>query len=383
MKLRLCPFLAAISIAIAASPAWTARRPRYGGTLRLEIAAVLNSLEPAAASLNVDQAEAQEQVDSLLYDQRGSDGKFIGPAGSGAFRVSEWEPGKRLVLAANEDYSGGRAFIDSIDIRMGHSAADRLLALELDKADLAEIEPDKARDAAEHGIRLSVSRPDELIALVFFPGRSATQDARTCEAISRSIDRSSIVSFILQRQGEPAGALLPQWSSGTAFLFSTAPDPITAKEISHQISTTTKIVVGYDLADTLEKAMAERIAVDAREAGVALAVEPVTPAERKSGKLDAELVRLRMISSSPRESLVRFVSTLEPLTGLDPSPVPGGASADQLYEIERNILSSYRVVPLVWVPEVYGLSARVRNWTMPPVGGPWPFADVWLEQQQQ
>lgn len=382
MKLQLSPFLAAISIALAAMPAWTARRPRYGGTLRVEIGAALNSFDPAVATTNADEAEAEEQIDSLLYGRRGPGGEFAGSPGSGAFRVSQWQPGKRLVLAANEDYSAGRAFIDSIDIRMGHSAADRLLALELDKADFAEVEPDKARDAAERGIRLSVSKTDELIALVFLPGRRATQDARVREAISRSVDRSSIVNFILQRQGEPAGGLLPQWSSGTAFLFNTAPDLITAKEISHQISSTSKIVVGYDLADTLEKAMAERIAVDAREAGVTLAAEPVAPAERQSGRRDAELVRLRMISSSPRESLARFVSTLQPLAGLDPTSVPDGASAEQLYEIERNIVSSYRVVPLVWVPEVYGLSARVRNWTMPPVRGAWPFADVWLEQQQ-
>jgi Bacterial extracellular solute-binding proteins, family 5 Middle len=380
MKLRLFPFLAAISIALAAAPAWTARRPRYGGTLRVEIGAIVNSLDPAVAAANPGEAAAKEQIDSLLYDHRDAGGKFTGDAGSGPFHISEWQPGKRLVLGANEDYSGGRAFVDSIDIQMGRSAAARLVALELATADFAEIAPDEARNAAERGVRVSISKPDELIALVFVPGRPATQDTRVREAISRSIDRSSIVNFILQKQGEPAGGLLPQWSSGTAFLFSTASDVITAKEISRQISRTTRIVVGYDLADTLEKAIAERIAVDAHEAGMSLTVEPMTGTPEK---VDAELVRLRMPSPSPRESLARFAATLDPLAGLEAAPIPGDAPVEQLYEAQRSIVGSYRVAPLVWVPEVYGLSTRVKNWTTLQAGGAWPFADVWLEQQQQ
>jgi Bacterial extracellular solute-binding proteins, family 5 Middle len=379
MKLRLFPFLAAISIALAAAPAWTAHRPRYGGTLRVEIGAIVSSLDPAVAAANPDEAAAKEQIDSLLY-HRDLDGRFTGDAGSGPFHISEWQLGKRLMLDANEDYSGGRAFVDSIDVQMGRAAADRLVALEVDKADFAQIAPDQARNAAERGVRVSISKPDELIALVFVPGRPATQDARVREAISRSIDRSSIVNFILQKQGEPAGGLLPQWSSGTAFLYSTASDVITAKEISRQISSTTRIVVGYDLADTLEKAIAERIAVDAHEAGMSLTVEPMTGTPEK---VDAELVRLRMPSPSPRESLARFAATLDPLAGLDATPIPGGAPVEQLYEAERSIVGSYRVAPLVWVPEVYGLSSRVKNWTTPQAGGAWPFADVWLEQQQQ
>jgi Bacterial extracellular solute-binding proteins, family 5 Middle len=380
MRLRLFPFLAAISIALAAAPAWTARRPRYGGTLRVEIGAIVNSLDPAIAAANPDEAAAKEQIDSLLYDHRDPDGRFTGGAGSGPFLISEWQPGKRLTLGANEDYSGGRAFVDSIDIQMGRTAADRLVALELDTADFAEIAPDEARNAAERGVRVSISKPDELIALVFVPGRPATQDARVREAISRSIDRSSIVNFILQKQGEPAGGLLPQWSSGTAFLFSTASDVITAKEISRQISSTTRIVVGYDLADTLEKAIAERIAVDAHEAGMSLTVEPMTGAPEK---VDAQLVRLRMPSPSPRESLARFAAMLDRLAGLEATPIPDDAPVEQLYEAERSIVGSYRVVPLVWVPEVYGLSTRVKDWTTPQAGRAWPFADVWLEQRQQ
>jgi len=35
----------------------------------------------------------------------------------------------------------------------------------------------------------------------------------------------------------------------------------------------------------------------------------------------------------------------------------------------------------VWLPQVYGLGARVRDWEAPAAGEGWPLADVWLEQE--
>jgi hypothetical protein len=69
MKLRLCLFLAAISLALATMPAETARRPRYGGVLRVEIGATVGSLIPAPAATNPDESGAKEQLDRLFYDR--------------------------------------------------------------------------------------------------------------------------------------------------------------------------------------------------------------------------------------------------------------------------------------------------------------------------
>jgi hypothetical protein len=74
-----------------------------------------------------------------------------------------------------------------------------------------------------------------------------------------------------------------------------------------------------------------------------------------------------------------FVAVLGPTTGLDRAPLPEGASPEQIYEREREMVSTYCVVPLVWLPQVYGLGARVRDWKVPAAGESWPFADVWLE----
>ena len=202
-------------------------------------------------------------------------------------------------------------------------------------------------------------------------------DARIREAVALSIDRAAIVNFILQKEGEPAGGLLPQWSSGTAFLFSTVADVVHAKELSAQIVPAPKIVLGYDSGDSLEQAVAERIAVDAREARVQLTAQAVRPGLENA--TDARLVRLRMQSKSPALALESFIDTLGGMTKIEEKALPDPASAEDIYNRERAIVTSYRVVPLVWLPRVYGLSGRVRDWTPPGPGESWPLADVWLD----
>lgn len=376
MKPRLCLLLAAISLALAALPAGSARRPRYGGVLRLEIGAELASLDPATLEKNSEAASAKEQFESLVYGIGNASGTLVGGANMGPFRVVEWEAGRHATLAANDDYPSGRPFVDSIEIRMGRPPKDRLLDLETNKTDLADIPPEDARRAIERGVRVSTSQPDQLLALVFLPGRPLAEDARAREAVARAIDRLSIANFILQKEGEAAGGLLPQWSSGTAFLFSTAADPLGAKEQWARIGASSKILLGYDSSDALEQMVAERLVVNAREAGIVLAA---SGASSTSVKIDARLMRMEMTSSHPREALASFLSELGPLAGIDAAALPNPASSEQIYERERSIVSTYRVVPIVWVPQVYGLSERVRDWKPPAPGESWALGDVWLD----
>jgi hypothetical protein len=374
MKLRSSLFLAAISCVLLALPAWTAR-PRYGGTLHLEIAEAMNSIDPATAS-TLDPSSVRDQLASLLYSHNATS-SIAAP--SGPFRMLEWEAGKQATLVANDQSAGGRPFVDSIEVQMGRSAKDRLLDLELGKADLAELPAEDARRAAERGVRVSTSVPDELVALVFLAGRPLAEDARARQAIALAIDRPSIASFILQKEGDPAGGLLPQWSSGAAFLFTTAADPSSAKEQWSQIKGSPKISLGYDAGDALEQAIAERIAVNGREAGIPVVSTAVTSSPTSPVKADARLLRLRMSSPKPREALAGFVTELGSVAGISVTVPPDSASPEAIYECERAIVSSNRVVPLVWLPQVYGLSNRLRNWKAPGPGESWPLADVWLD----
>lgn len=381
--------LAAISLAIfvvlAALPARTARRPRYGGTLRVEIGAATASLDPAVAASRPEEAAAKSQIDGLIYDHRDPDGSFSGDLGSGPFTVTTFAPGKRATLVANHNFREGRPFVDSVEIVMGVSARDRLLDLQLNKSDLAEIPPEDARSASERGVRVSISQPDELLALVFNVDDSrASRDVRVREAVARSIDRAAIANFILQRTGEPAGGLLPQWSSGTAFLFPTVADQARAQELSSQISSATKLLLGYDSADPLEQSVAERILVNAKEAGISMVAQAL-PKSAAAGApqhhLDARLIRWRLPSSDPAIALkAALLEISESRERVDfGAALTGQASPQDIYNQQRDALARFTIVPLVWLPQVYGLSARVRDWTVPGPGEEWPLADVWLD----
>jgi ABC-type transport system substrate-binding protein len=389
--------LAAISLILVvvftAVPARTARRPRYGGTLRVEISATIASLDPAVEASTPEESMAKLQINGLIYDHRDADGTFSGEPGSGPFRVRAWEPGKRATLEANNNFREGRPFVDSIEVTMGVSAHDRLLDLQLNKADLAAIPPQDARSASERGMRVSISKPDELLALVFNTTDSATsRKASVREAVAQSIDRAAIVNFILQKTGEPAGGLLPQWSSGTAFLFTTTSDSVRAKELSSQISPAPKLVLGYHSADPLEQSVAERIVVNAKEAGISITAQAIqnsaaknAPVRSQASHIDATLLRWRMPSPHSEDALRDILLLLHagPLAGVNSTPFPDSASPQDIYNQQRAILDKFAVVPLVWLPQVYGLSARVRDWTVPGPGEQWPLADVWLDTGTQ
>ena len=411
MLRRLVAISALLIVGLAAMPARSARRPRYGGTLRVEIGAAVASVDPDVAAATPEEAAAKSQIDSFIFDHRDADGEFAGAAGSGAFRVTAFEAGKRAVLAANEEFREGRPFVDGIEIAMGRAAHERLVDLELSKTDLTEIAPQDARRAAEQGVRVSVSQPAELLGLVFVgrnaaPNAADKMNARTTsqaaaqtagQALSLAIDRVAIVNFILQKTGEPAGGLLPQWSSGTAFLFPaaapTAADLTHAKELWKQIAPSAALVLGYDSADPLEQSVAERIVVNAKEVGMAVRAQAMPGASASAekshgagsqvGRVDLQLMRWRMTSSLPGAALKDFLARIYsgPLAGVELGAFPEAASPEDIYKQQRAVLNTYRVVPLVWLPQVYGLSARVRDWKAPGPGENWPLADVWLDTE--
>jgi ABC-type transport system substrate-binding protein len=116
---------------------------------------------------------------------------------TGPFRQAAFEPGRRATFAANEDYWGGRPFLDAIDVQLGRALRDQLADLQLGKADVVEVAPtDLRRVLGGTGFSLSSiwsSAPVTLIALVF-PGG----DARLREALAFSIDRAAMHTVLLQ-----------------------------------------------------------------------------------------------------------------------------------------------------------------------------------------
>ncbi len=290
-------------------------------------------------------------------------------SGTGPFRVAQWEPGRRAVLVANEQYWAGRPFVDAVSFEMGRPLREQTLDLELGKADFVEIPPNEVRRSAQRGSRIWSSSPDVLIALVFGPGR----DSRLREAVALSIDRAAIHSVLLQKVGEPAAALLPQGLSGYAYLFSAFSDPKKARQLS---STTAQpaapLVLACDYSDQLARSIAERISVDAREAGIRVQVS----AKEAGSDIRLESIPLRPFLPGP--ALSTLLAHLH-LPGFQ--PLPAGTTLESVYAGERAVLESFDVIPLFHIPETYASSSRLKSWNTPGVAksGEWRFDDLWLD----
>jgi peptide/nickel transport system substrate-binding protein len=303
----------------------------------------------------------------------GSDGAV---SGTGPFRVTEWQMGRRLTLAANEDYWSGRPFLDGITIDMGVSATQQMTDFELGRADLVELEPAQVRRATQGGRKVWSSSPVELLALVIDAKSAAARDARVRQALGKAIDRAAIANVLLQRQGEPSGSLLPQWLSGYAFLFETAANVDEARKTVSELSTAPgPITLAYDGGDALARTVAERVALNARDAGLTVQ----TMATGASGTPDVRLVRLRIGSVDAARALETLARAMgEQLT------LPAGVTDDpeRLYAAERGVLESGRVIPLAHMNDTLGLGPQIRNW-LPLRWGEWRLADVWLDELVQ
>src|SRR6266446_6135706 len=143
------------------------------------IAQILGALHPGwhvRASADSVSIESETPMPSLLADlalprnlllKRGANANENGnrfPIGTGPFLVAEWQPAKRLKLAANEESWAGRPFLDAVEIEFGKSLRDQAIALELDKTDVVEAAPQAASGSQPHGpsTSLSLSLPVEL-----------------------------------------------------------------------------------------------------------------------------------------------------------------------------------------------------------------------------
>jgi hypothetical protein len=137
----------------------------------------------------------------------------------------------------------------------------------------------------------------------------------------------------------------------------------------HQFSHPVPLVLVYDFGDTDARSVAERVAVNSREAGIMVQVSGQTVVG-KNVAADLRLVRHRIVSPDPGAALGEMLISL----GETPADLE---TLEQIYAAERGPIDAFRVIPLVHVSESYGVGPQVRDW-MPPRWGVWRLEDVWL-----
>lgn len=406
----------------AASLLAAGQRPHYGGTLRIEIRAVVRNLDPTDIAVEPTEAAAKEQLTGQVYETlvrlddrgepqpwlatswihdtvrkkwvftarpkvqfqngvvwappggvisiaddrpieqilrdlarpksavviRGSDGALVG---TGPFKLSQFEPNASIVLAAHENYWGGRPFLDSIEIRMGRPLREQALDFEMGRADITEIPITEVRRARQRSSIVLQSPLVETLAIVF--DNAATPAQR--EAVALSLDRGAIQGVLLQKWGEASGALAPQWLSGYAFVFPTDRDVVKAKQLA---AGSAPLSFTYDRQDPVLQSVAERIALNSAEAGLTLRNTPGGPGLR--------LIRLRVTQPDLEWTLDQFALALPPAQRNNTG-----------WEREQALLEGFRVIPIVHLPMSYLVSPRVRQWN-PAVR--WTLADAWLPE---
>ena len=295
--------------------------------------------------------------------KRDGEGKV---SGTGPFHIVDWQPGKKLTLAAEEECWRGRPFLEGVEIEMGRSFRDQTSALEAARADLIEVAPEQAHHFSPAKGRLVNSDPVELLALVFARDVSSPDEKLLREALGLSVERGSIHSVLLQGAGQSAGSLLPTWISGYGFVFSPQADLAKARQLRSQVQTARVWTIGYDGSDSLARLLVERIALNAKDAGLSLVPTGV-------GSTDLRLMRIPLASSDPWMALEGLATR----TGLAKAK-NAGTSVEDLFAMEQATLATLRVVPLFHLPVSCAASASLRDWTLRPDGS-LDVAHAWLE----
>jgi ABC-type transport system substrate-binding protein len=288
--------------------------------------------------------------------------------GTGPFVAVEWDPGKKLVVAARDGYFGGRPFLDSIEVELGKNLREQMVSFDLGKAQVVEVAPEQARRAVTEGRRIETSDPVELLALVFGRESQSAVDSKQREALSLSVDRRLFNSVVLQNGGEPAGGVLPNWMTGYEFLFPVDVDLVRAQQERAEVPETTVWNLGFDSADPIERVLAERIVLNARDAGLRL--------QLATGPTDVRLVRVRLASLDAEVALGELMAGL----GL-PQMKINGDSVEDLYSAENGVLKSQRVIPLLHLRTAWAVSKTVRNWSEARDGA-WRLPEVWLAAER-
>ena len=278
--------------------------------------------------------------------------------GTGPFRVTAWEPGRRLTLAAFEDYWGGRPYLDNVAIEFGTGLA---------RADLFDIPAGPVRRMLPDGLATWSSEPRTLVAIA-----AANTDPALLQALALAIDRAPIVNVLSQHKGEAAFGLLPQWLSGYAFLFQSTPDLIRAKHLASQLRAGT-LSLSYLANDLFLRSVAERIALNARDAGIT--IQP-TPA----GNSNLRLMQWPLESTDSAHELKRIA---EQLGAGDRADLLDPAKPETLYQLERSLLDEHHIIPLLHLRETYGIAPRVHF--QPSTSDPLTLRleDAWVEQRAQ
>ena len=288
--------------------------------------------------------------------------------GTGPFAIREWVAGKHLSLNANDQYWAGRPFLDAIEVDFARNEREQMLALELGKVDVADVAPEAIARARADGRNVAASQPAELMALVFTGDARTEDEVHFRNSLTLALDSSAISNVVLQGGAEPTAALLPNWLSGYAFTFTSGPNLERARQERAQSKRTT-MSLGYDSSDPIARLIAERIQLNARDAGISVQLAA-------SSAVDVKLVRISLPSRNPQLTLAELAKAVQL-----PAPHFNSDSVSDLRVAEKDLLQSHRIIPLLHLQQAAAFRNAVHGFEILP-DGEWRVSDVWLSTER-
>jgi ABC-type transport system substrate-binding protein len=285
--------------------------------------------------------------------------------GSGPYAIQS-VVGPRITLVANPDYWGRRRFPETITVLCGRTPREQVLDLAAKRADLVEVPAEELRHAQQERTRLSQIQATELVVLS--AERARASDAKLRQALSESIDRPALLNFIFQKQGEASGALLPNWISGYGALLPAVHDAAHARQLRTEAGGRTAFTVGYEADDAALQLLAERIALNAREAGLTVRAVAHAP------EVDWRLCRVPVRTANPAAALTEVLHALHTPLELN------DASLESVFRAERAALADYTELPLVHLNRAWAASEHLRDWGNASPLSPLP-AESWVESK--
>lgn len=309
---------------------------------------------------------AQLAAERFLVTKLGDNGVVIG---TGPFKVEQANNGV-TTLKAFEEWWRPAPYLDTVEIVGGRKVRDQWLDLGVGRADIVEVPADQMRRVEQERMHVTSSPNARLIAVVIESNNAALQDGRLRQAISESIDRSSLLNVIFQRQGETSGTLLPDWLTGFGPLFPATRNLDHARELRGEwMAPIPPLTIGYDAADATSQLIAERVALNMREIGLTVQAVP----RGRGGATDLRVTSATLDSLEPSVALEEIAGELQ--LG---AATPDDATPEAVLSRERGLLRDYKAIPLLSVPFGFATSDRVHDFRVSPLGD-LLLSDAWAE----
>jgi peptide/nickel transport system substrate-binding protein len=330
------------------------------------------------------------------------------PVGSGPFRVVENDNGERVRLAVFEDYFGGRAPLDGIELRFVQDPTIRVLEVKKGTRDFLQndLNPELLPWLREEeGLKVEMKPGVNAAYLGMHMQHPALSKPLVRQAIAHAIDRETITKVILHQTGTPAHTIIgpANWSHNPNVRMP-AYDPARARELLDQAGypdpdgagPRPRLSLSYKTStDKLRLRIAELLRRNLADVGIAVSVQSYEFStflnDIKTGNF--ELYSLIWVGIADPDILYLILhSSMTPPNGLnrvyyenpevDQLVQLGRVTIDQAerraiyWKIQDLLAEDLPFVPLYFVNNYAVMRKDVHGFTLYPAGNYYSFAKV-------